>query len=78
MDGTYSNGNPRRVCVSSRFVIHGGTAWKSFEGCMGPNPKGTDVTSASCHVLPYMCVPHYEYARQGYTPFKRRVSEIGR
>jgi hypothetical protein len=41
MDGTYSNGNPCRVCVSSRFAIRGGTAWKSCEGWMGPNPKGT-------------------------------------
>jgi hypothetical protein len=32
MDVTYSNGNPRRVCVSSRFAIRGGTAWKSCEG----------------------------------------------
>jgi hypothetical protein len=30
------------------------------------------------HVLPYVCIPHAEYARQGYTPFKRRVSEVGR
>jgi hypothetical protein len=28
------------------------------------------------HVLPYVCIPHVEYARQGYTPFKRRVSEV--
>jgi hypothetical protein len=26
----------------------------------------------------YVCIPHVEYARQGYTPFKRRVSEVGR
>jgi hypothetical protein len=32
---------PRRVCVSSRFSIHCGTAWKSCEGWMGPIPKGT-------------------------------------
>jgi hypothetical protein len=25
----------------------------------------------------YVCIPHDEYARQGYTPFKRRVSEVG-
>jgi hypothetical protein len=30
------------------------------------------------HVLPYVCIPHYDYARQGYTPFKRRVFEVGR
>jgi hypothetical protein len=29
------------------------------------------------HVSPYVCIPHVEYARQGYTPFKRRVSEVG-
>jgi hypothetical protein len=29
------------------------------------------------HVLPYVCIPHYEYERQGHTPFKRRVSEVG-
>jgi hypothetical protein len=29
------------------------------------------------HVLPDVCIPHVEYARQGYTPFKRRVSEVG-
>jgi hypothetical protein len=29
------------------------------------------------HVLPYVCILHVEYARQGYTPFKRRVSEVG-
>jgi hypothetical protein len=26
---------------SSRFAIRGGTAWKSCEGWMRPNPKGT-------------------------------------
>jgi hypothetical protein len=26
----------------------------------------------------YVCIPHVEYARQGYTSFKRRVSEVGR
>jgi hypothetical protein len=41
MDGTYSNGNPRHVCVSSHFAIRGGTTWKSCKGWMGPNPKGT-------------------------------------
>jgi hypothetical protein len=41
MDGTYSHGHPRRVCVSSRFAIHGGSAWKSCEGWMGPISKGT-------------------------------------
>jgi hypothetical protein len=29
------------------------------------------------HVFPYVCILHVEYARQGYTPFKRRVSEVG-
>jgi hypothetical protein len=41
MDATYSNRNPRRVCVSSRFAIRGGTGWKSCGGWMRPNPKGT-------------------------------------
>jgi hypothetical protein len=36
------------------------------------------VASVSHHVLPYMDVPLCEYARQGCTPFKRRVSEVGR
>jgi hypothetical protein len=36
------------------------------------------VASVSHHILPYMDVPHCEYARQGCTPFKRRVSEVGR
>jgi hypothetical protein len=26
----------------------------------------------------YVSIPHIEYARQGYTPFKWRVSEVGR
>jgi hypothetical protein len=26
----------------------------------------------------YVSIPHVEYVRQGYTPFKRRVSEVGR
>jgi hypothetical protein len=29
MDGTYSNGKPRRVCVSSRFAIREGDMGKS-------------------------------------------------
>jgi hypothetical protein len=29
------------------------------------------------HVLSYVCVLHYKYARQGYTPFKWRVSKVG-
>jgi hypothetical protein len=43
---------------------------------MGPNPKGTHVVSASRHVLPYGCIPHHQYARKGYSPFKPRVSEV--
>jgi hypothetical protein len=34
--------------------------------------------SCDRHVLPYVCIPHDEYARQGYTSFERRVSEVGR
>jgi hypothetical protein len=34
--------------------------------------------SVSRHVLPYVDVPHCEYVRQRCTPFKRRVSEVGR
>jgi hypothetical protein len=45
---------------------------------MGPILMGTHVVSVSRHVFPYVEVPHYAYARQGYTPFKRRVSEVGR
>jgi hypothetical protein len=30
------------------------------------------------HAFPCVCVPHYEYARKWYTPFKWRVSEVGR
>jgi hypothetical protein len=45
---------------------------------MGPITMGTHVASVSRHVFSYMCVPHCEYARQGYTRFKRRVSEVGR
>jgi hypothetical protein len=26
----------------------------------------------------YVSIPHVEYARQGYAPFKRRMSEVGR
>jgi hypothetical protein len=26
----------------------------------------------------HVCIPHVAYARQGYTPFKRMVSEVGR
>jgi hypothetical protein len=33
--------------------------------------------SVSRHILPYVNVPHCEYARQGCTPFKRGVSEVG-
>jgi hypothetical protein len=36
------------------------------------------IASVSRHVLPYMDVPHCEYAKQGCTPFKRRMSEVGR
>jgi hypothetical protein len=36
------------------------------------------VASMSRHVFPYVDVPHCEYARQGCTPFKRKVSEVGR
>jgi hypothetical protein len=71
MDGTYSNGNPHRVCVSSSFAIHGGTAWKSCEGWMGPIQKGTTVASVSRHVFPYVDVPHFVYARQGSTSFQK-------
>jgi hypothetical protein len=42
---------------------------------MGPIPKGTHRCVVSHHVLPYVDVPYYKNARQGCTPFKRRVSE---
>jgi hypothetical protein len=46
---------------------------------MGHNPKGTHHrVSVSHRILPYVDIPHGEYARQGCTPFKRRVSEVGR
>jgi hypothetical protein len=45
---------------------------------MEPIPMGTHVVSMSHHILPYVYIPHYEYARQGYTPFEWRVSEVGR
>jgi hypothetical protein len=28
--------------------------------------------------LSYVCIPHVDHARQGYTLFKRRVTEVGR
>jgi hypothetical protein len=28
--------------------------------------------------LSYVCIPHADHVCQGYTPFKRRVSEVGR
>jgi hypothetical protein len=42
---------------------------------MGTILMGTHIVSVSCHVLPYVDVPHCKYARQGCTPFKRRVPE---
>jgi hypothetical protein len=35
---------------------------------MEPIQMGTHVASVSCHVLPYVDVPHHKYARQGCTP----------
>jgi hypothetical protein len=45
---------------------------------MGPILMGTHIVSVSHHVLPYMDILHCQYARQGCTQFKRRVSEVGR
>jgi hypothetical protein len=42
---------------------------------------GPIIASVYEFVLPrvsHVSIPHVEYARQGYTPFKRRMSEVGR
>jgi hypothetical protein len=36
------------------------------------------VVSVSRHVFSHVDVPHCDYARQGCTPFRRRVFEVGR
>jgi hypothetical protein len=45
---------------------------------MRPILMGTHIAFVSRHVLPYVDIPHCEYARQACTLFKRRVSEVGR
>jgi hypothetical protein len=45
---------------------------------MRPILMGTHVASVSRHVLPYVDVPHREYARQGSASFEKEVSEVGR
>jgi hypothetical protein len=45
---------------------------------MGPILMGTHVASVSRLVLPYVDIPHFEYAKHGSTSFKRSVSEVGR
>ena len=75
MDGTYSNGNPRRVRISSRFAIRDGATGKSCEGWMGPIPMGTHVASVSSHVLPYMCEPAIGGKDNS---IQTEVSEVGR
>jgi hypothetical protein len=45
---------------------------------MRPIPMGTHVAFVSRHVFPYVDVPYHKYVRQGCTPLKRRVSEVGR
>jgi hypothetical protein len=44
---------------------------------MGPILMEPTFASVSCHVLPYVDVPHCKYVWQGCTSFKRRVSEVG-
>jgi hypothetical protein len=39
---------------------------------MGPILMGTHVASVSRHVLPYMDIPHGEYARQGSASFEKK------
>jgi hypothetical protein len=50
---------------------------KSYEGWHALFKMNMSLVVMSPH-LSYVCIPHVEYARQGYTPFKRRVSEVGR
>jgi hypothetical protein len=50
---------------------------KSYEGWHALFKMNMSRVMLSPHVS-YVCIPHVEYARKGYTQFKRRVSEVGR
>jgi hypothetical protein len=58
------------------------TASREFEGWWSDSFHRSHLRVWSWVVLSprvlYVCIPHVEYARLGYTPFKRRVSKVGR
>jgi hypothetical protein len=45
---------------------------------LGPQIRLLPVPNFGVNSISYVSILHVEYARQGYTPFKRRVSEVGR
>jgi hypothetical protein len=59
-------------CSASREL------WGLMEWSLPWIPSSRLDMSCGVATCSYVCIPHVDHARQGYTPFKRRVSEVGR
>jgi hypothetical protein len=60
------------VCYAASLELRG-----LMERSIPRIPSSHLVVSCVLPCVSYVSIPHVEYARQGYTPFKRRVSEVG-
>jgi hypothetical protein len=61
------------VCCTASRELRGLLEWS-----IPRIPSSRMVVSCVSPRVSYVSIPRVEYARQGYTPFKRRVSEVGR
>jgi hypothetical protein len=61
------------VCCAASWELRGLMEWS-----IPRIPSSRLVVSCVSPRVSYVSIPHVEYARQGYTRFKRRVSEVGR
>jgi hypothetical protein len=76
--GLANLGSESGTCVGSRVHLVGVSI--SFEKNFYrlPFTPPSLVRRIGPSRVSYMCFLHVNHARQGYTPFKRRVSEVGR
>jgi hypothetical protein len=59
-------------CAASREL------WGLMEGSIPRIPSSHLIMSCVSPRVSYVRIPHVDHARQGYTPFKWRMSEVGR
>jgi hypothetical protein len=85
--------NSQHITLCQTYFLHNQTRWATcfirvlyhitgiarVDGVIhSTDPIFASVMSCVSPRVSYVSIPHVEHARQGYTPFKRRMSEVGR